>query len=250
MRATEGAGKRSTLLAFGTLLKRLRLVADLTQEELAERAAISARLISDLERGTVHRPRRDTVQLLADGLRLSGSDRDAFVALARGQLHTAPSLPTDEPPRHRLPHPPTPIVARLKETTAVTALLLDPEVRLLTLTGPGGVGKTRLALEVAARVCEVVDDGVVFVDLAPLRSPELVDSAIAEALGAYQSSEVAPDLARLLDDPAPSVRAAAATALGSIPDQMAIAALKAHSGDSDPTAQAVILSALRRLGQQ
>ncbi|MGH2560786.1 MAG: helix-turn-helix domain-containing protein, partial [Thermomicrobiales bacterium] len=71
--------------AFGHLLKRLRVAADQTQEELAEQAGVSARLISDLERGTIHRPRRDTVQLLAGGLRLTGSERDAFCALARGR---------------------------------------------------------------------------------------------------------------------------------------------------------------------
>ncbi|MGH2617505.1 MAG: helix-turn-helix transcriptional regulator, partial [Thermomicrobiales bacterium] len=86
MRAKEQSGTSATLHAFGHLLKRLRKADDLTQEELAERASVSVRLISDLERGTVHRPRRDTVQLLADGLRLRGADREAFVALARGQL--------------------------------------------------------------------------------------------------------------------------------------------------------------------
>ena len=85
MTTSENAGTRVTLLAFGRLVKRLRIAADLTQEELAERASVSPRLISELERGSVHRPRRDTVQLLADGLRLRGSERDAFIALARGR---------------------------------------------------------------------------------------------------------------------------------------------------------------------
>ena len=70
MNTREDAGRQTALLAFGHHLKRLRVATDLTQEELAERAGVSARLISDLERGTIHRPRRDTVQLLADGLRL------------------------------------------------------------------------------------------------------------------------------------------------------------------------------------
>jgi HEAT repeat protein len=120
-----------------------------------------------------------------------------------------------------------PLIARLRDR--------EPEVRIAAARALGKLGAEE-ALE-------------------PLRaalrhaSPEL-RVAIAEALGAYQSSDVAPDLARLLDDSAPSVRAAAATALGSIPDETAIAALKAHRHDPDPTARAIILSALRRLGQQ
>ena len=65
-------------LAFGELLRRFRHSAGLTQEELAERASLSARAISDLERGLKYRPRKDTVQLLADALELTGVDRDAF----------------------------------------------------------------------------------------------------------------------------------------------------------------------------
>src|SRR5262245_6670443 len=166
MRAKEVAGRRSAPPAFGALLKRLSLDADLTQEELAERAGVSARLISDLERGTIHRPRRDTVQLLGDGLRLRGIERDNFVALARGRpLPSHPDAAKDAEARVSLPHPPTPIVGRLKETAAAVSLL-DSEVRLLTLTGPGGVGKTRLAIEVAFKALSAYPNGVVFVDLA------------------------------------------------------------------------------------
>lgn len=182
MNAKTDAAKQTTLLAFGNHLKRLRLAADLTQEELAERAMVSARLISDLERGTIHRPRRDTVQLLADGLRLRGQERETFVALARGRRPES-AVDAPSPRRHNLPLPPTPIVGRLKETAAVTALLLDPDVRLLTLTGPGGVGKTRLALEVAFKALDAFAGGAYFVDLAPVRDPQLVLAAIAQTLG-------------------------------------------------------------------
>jgi predicted ATPase/DNA-binding XRE family transcriptional regulator/Tfp pilus assembly protein PilF len=188
MRTSESGGTRATLLAFGHLLKRLRIAADLTQEELAERAMVSARSISDLERGSSHRPRRDTVQLLADGLALSGAEREAFIALARGKVISAPDSGAAEA-HHKLPHPPTAIVGRLKESAAATALVLDPDVRLLTLTGPGGVGKTRLALDVAFRVADTLPDGAVFVDLAPVRDPELVMSAIAQALDVVASPD-------------------------------------------------------------
>jgi transcriptional regulator with XRE-family HTH domain len=106
MSITEEAGRQTVLLAFGHQLKRLRLAGDLTQEELAERAGVSARLISDLERGSIHRPRRDTVQLLADGLRLRGPERDTFVALARGRS-VAPHDALASPPPFSLPRPPT-----------------------------------------------------------------------------------------------------------------------------------------------
>ncbi|MGH2532941.1 MAG: ATP-binding protein [Thermomicrobiales bacterium] len=183
MVAANDTRTRQPHAAFGHLLKRLRTAADLTQEELAERASVSARLISDLERGTIHRPRRDTVRLLADGLRLSGADRDAFSTMARGRPEAGAMLTAvaATAPRSLLPTPPTQIVGRLKETAAATALLIRPETRLLTLIGPGGVGKTRLAIEVASRAAVAFPDGVSFVDLAPIRDPALVVSAIARA---------------------------------------------------------------------
>ncbi|MDF3041129.1 MAG: Protein kinase [Thermomicrobiales bacterium] len=191
MGANDIDERRATLRAFGHLLKRLRAEADLTQEELAERAGISVRSISDLERGPSHLPRRDTVQLLADGLRLRGAERDRFIALARGR-----SVPlTESPPkngatRRTLPYPPTPIVGRLKETAAATSRILDSDERLLTLTGPGGVGKTRLALEVGHRVSDAFPGGAVFVDLAPVRDADLVLSAIAQAVRVTAGPEV------------------------------------------------------------
>jgi non-specific serine/threonine protein kinase len=183
--ATSERRQQTSSSAFSRLLKRLRTSADLTQEELAERAGVSARLVSDLERGVIQRPRRDTVQMLADGLALTGSERDTFVAIARRRLGASSAASAPPPPAPvELPLPPATIVGRQREVTATTQLLLQPEVRLLTLTGPGGVGKTRLALEAAARVAERFPDGVTFVDLAPVSEPEMVLPAIARTLGA------------------------------------------------------------------
>ena len=98
-------------------------------------------------------------------------------------------LPADFPPlkaldtySNNLPAQPTPLIGREKEVAAVAALLHREEVRLLTLTGPGGTGKTRLGLQVAAELSEAFTDGVFFVNLAPISDPVFVLPAIAQTL--------------------------------------------------------------------
>ena len=149
---------------FGVLLRRLRLDAGLTQEELAERARLSWRAISDLERGIKLVPRRETVALLVEALALTGDARVAFETAARRPAPDAPVLPIDPQPVPDAPPLPTgrylgaspllPLVAREREMARILAALeagTGGQGRTLLLAGEAGVGKTRLAQETMQR---------------------------------------------------------------------------------------------------
>jgi predicted ATPase/transcriptional regulator with XRE-family HTH domain len=178
---------------FGVLLRQHRLAAGLTQEGLAERAGVSARGVQDLERGLRATPRAETVRLLADALGLDPESRSRLIAAAHPELAIPPPSGANPLPLAALPVAPTSIVGRESEITAVCSLLRDrggdSATRLVTLTGPGGVGKTRLALAVAAALEGDYADGVAWVELAPLHDPELVASAIARVLGVREDGE-------------------------------------------------------------
>ncbi|WP_051684052.1 helix-turn-helix domain-containing protein [Blastococcus sp. URHD0036] len=163
---------------FAERLRRLRETAALTQEELAERAGLTAKAVSALERGERRRPYPHTVRALADALDLDEETRGALAAAARPG--GAPNLPP------ALPRPPVELVGRDAERAAIAALLRGGDTRLLTLTGPGGVGKTSLALDVAHVLAPDFPDGVVLVELAPLRDAALVLPTVARAVGGQQ----------------------------------------------------------------
>ncbi|HEU5330783.1 MAG TPA: helix-turn-helix domain-containing protein, partial [Thermomicrobiales bacterium] len=179
--------------AFGGLLRRYRLAAGLTQEALAERAGVSARAVGDLERDGGRAPRLDTVALLVGALALPPEHEAQLRAAARPDLETAER---DRPrPNGASPllTPPTPLIGREQEVATALALLRHDAhggtpVRLLTLTGPGGVGKTRLALHLAAELRADFPGAVQVVSLAALTEPALVLPAIAGALGVREVS--------------------------------------------------------------
>ena len=170
--------------SFGALLRRYRLAGGLSQEALAEGASLSVRAIRSLEHGERHAPYRGTVGALVSALGLAGPEQAAFeaaVSRSRGQRATAP--PAAEAAFVPLPLPPSPLIDRRAELQTALELLRGNTVRLLTLAGPGGVGKTRLALEVAHESRAAFPDGVRFFDLSAIRDPELVLPTIAQALG-------------------------------------------------------------------
>jgi predicted ATPase/DNA-binding XRE family transcriptional regulator len=167
-------------IEFGDLLRRHRATAGVTQEDLATRTGLTPQAIGLLERGKRRQPHAYTVQKLAEALELDGRDLSEFEAAARRS--TTPRS-RDHAAVYRVPRPPTSLVGREHEAATIASLLREVDVRLLTLIGPGGVGKTRLAIEVARRSREAFADGVVFVPLAPLRDPELIPAAVAETLG-------------------------------------------------------------------
>nr|HET6901195.1 tetratricopeptide repeat protein [Ktedonobacteraceae bacterium] len=166
---------------FGTLLKHYRLAAGLSQEALAARASLSARTISDLERGVHAAPHTDTLELLTGALSLTDQQRTLLLASARPAYAIV-----DTPARsHTLdfPVPPTRLVGRERERSRTLELLRHANTRLFTLTGPAGVGKTRFALQLIQDIAPDFADGVTFVALASVRDAELVSGAIAQALG-------------------------------------------------------------------
>jgi len=165
---------------FGAHLKYLRETAGFTQEELATIAGLSVHAVSALERGHRKRPHVETVRALSAALDLTGSIRDSFVASARA---SAVATAADELSGASLPLALTVLHGRDTDLQTLRQWLAGPELRLITILGPGGVGKTRLALELARRIADEDSTRVVFVPLAYIRDPGLAASAIAEALG-------------------------------------------------------------------
>lgn len=201
-------------LSFGQWLKRRRRACDLTQDHLAREVGCAVGTIRKLEADALQ-PSREIAGRLAERLGVPNEAHADFVAFARGRANadfvlffaqlldpvaqhrpqSIPKAPSDPiprpnpPPRYPLPAPITPLIGRAREVATVSAMLQRADVRLLTLLGPPGVGKTRLALQVASDLRAFFRAGVCFVALAPIRDPNLVRAAIAQALDLHEAGD-------------------------------------------------------------
>jgi predicted ATPase/transcriptional regulator with XRE-family HTH domain len=201
--SANGAGStREVGLTFGSWLRWRRRSLDLTQEDLAQQLGYSVASLRKIEGGE-RRASRQVAERLAAYLEIPPAEQAAFIVAARGDpdaplaqgghalsiaLPAAPIAGLGSgadglsAPRIALPLPPTPFVGRAKELAQLAEQLAEEHCRLLTITGPGGCGKTRLALQATTGQIGRFADGICFVDMAPLASAELLAPAILAAL--------------------------------------------------------------------
>ena len=184
---------------FGEWLRSQRTARKLTREEFAQRVGCSIVMLRKIEEGE-RRPSAQIAQLIANVLEIPADNRKTFIRVARGELgterlphpsnaiHSPRISPIPGSSHNNLPILPTPLIGRQHELSKLRQLLSEPECRMLTLVGPGGIGKTRLAIDVAAQVLDMFTDGVYFVPLAPVSSPRYIVPVIADSIGfAFQS---------------------------------------------------------------
>lgn len=187
---------QETQVSFGAWVARLRRSQDLTQSELANRVGCSVSALRKIE-GDERRPSRAVAELLAEALSVPADQRPLFLKVARRELAVdrlgaPPSVVRVLPPAGELslllpapsllPSASTPLVGRETELASIAQLLADPACRLVTLVGPGGIGKTRLALQLAANLQEHFSHGVYYVGLTSLTDPALLAQTIASAV--------------------------------------------------------------------
>lgn len=191
---------------FGGWLKHRRKELGITQDEFAESIGCSLATLQKIE-GGARRPSGQIAHLLADLLGIASDEREAFIVFARAGRADTGSTPLDHKAasngsgmnapwraislnRTNLPVVLTALIGRGQEEGEACAHLLSPKTRLLSLIGAPGVGKTRLALQVASDVAEHFEDGVYFIDLAAVVDPDMVLPTIARTLGLKEAGEL------------------------------------------------------------
>jgi predicted ATPase/transcriptional regulator with XRE-family HTH domain len=171
-------------------MKQQRKSLDMTQELLAERVGYALSTIRKIEAGVL-RPSREIAERLAECLEIAPSDQASFVRLARAPLTTekpAPSVLAVAPQRSTIPAQATPLIDREREVATICQQIAQGGVRLLTLYGPPGIGKTRLAIQAATVIRDTTGIEVFFVSLTTISDPALVAMTIAQALGIGEST--------------------------------------------------------------
>lgn len=180
--------------SFGYWVMRRRKALDLTREELARRVGCASETIKKIERDE-RRPSRQIAELLANVLSVPAEEQTLFLQVARGErpvdrLHLAsqPLQPLSEQ-THNLPAHLTRLIGREHETDTIEHLLANPDCRLLTLVGTGGIGKTRLSQQVASQLLGEYTNGAWLVELASLNDPTLVPQAVGAVFGIRQGTD-------------------------------------------------------------
>jgi predicted ATPase/transcriptional regulator with XRE-family HTH domain len=181
---------------FGIWMRQRRRMLDLTQSDLAQKVGCSEITIRKVESGE-RSPSRQISELIATALDVPEHEREAFIACARGIARPAqtatPIAPVSATPlTTHLPVPLTRLLGRDRELEQICAQLTQPHICLLSLVGPPGIGKTRLSLQVAAKLQSNFPDHVAFIPFAPVRAPELIVPTLIQALGIVERADQTP----------------------------------------------------------
>ena len=176
--------------SFGNWLKRKRKALDLTQAELGDQVGCSAAAIRKIE-AEERRPSREIVERLGQIFQVPSTEQASFLRFARGELRFAPAETEADFPWHtsersarsNIPATLTSLIGREQDIALIREHLSSPNIRLLSLVGPPGIGKTRLSIEAARAVLADFPDGVFFVALAPLDDPSLLVPSVIQVIG-------------------------------------------------------------------
>jgi predicted ATPase/transcriptional regulator with XRE-family HTH domain len=182
--------KKGAMETFGEWLREQRTARNLTREEFSKRVGCSVSALRKIEYGE-RRPSIQIAELMANCLNVPPEERLTFVRVARGELSVERLVPESKriipvrvpPQKNNLPVFPTPLIGREHEVEKLSQLLRDPQCRMLTLVGPGGIGKTRLAIETASNVQDLFAAGVYFVPLASANSTRFILPVLADSVG-------------------------------------------------------------------